>query len=200
MKVVGLTGGMGAGKTMAAQIFSSLGIPVYDSDGRAKYLYIHNAQLRGQMMGHFGSDIYLGEQINKRKLSEIIFNDTSELQTVNEMVHPVISADFNAWKNKQNTDYVIRESAILIESKANLDCDYIVIVWAPLAIRISRIQARDGLKKSEIEARIANQLTDNQRSGFADFTVLNDRIEMDQGWVFNQVFDIHTQLHARIVN
>ncbi|MFT6323759.1 MAG: dephospho-CoA kinase [Halieaceae bacterium] len=174
MKVVGLTGGIGSGKSTVAKIFTTLGIPVYDSDTRAKQLYSENRELREKMKAHFGEEIYIGTQVNKAKLAEIVFQNKIELAFLNELVHPLLVQDFIYWKIKQSSSYVVREAAILIESGGYTDCHAIVIVTAPADLRIQRVMSRDGVEEKWVESRMKNQLSDKERLKFSDFEIVND--------------------------
>jgi dephospho-CoA kinase len=173
MKVVGLTGGIGSGKTTVAKLFAKLEIPVYDSDSRAKALYTESSALRTLMINHFGPEIYQGKSINRIKLAQIVFSDKSELANLNAFVHPLLQADFDQWKDKQKASYVIREAAILIESGAFKGCDKVVVVSALEDIRIKRVMARDGVSFEQVKSRISNQLSDQERLAFSDFEINN---------------------------
>ncbi len=190
MKTVGLTGGIGAGKSWVAEIFKTLGIPVYDSDTRAKELYSESKELKEQMIAHFGSRVYEGDFINRKYLSQIVFNNPSELKVLNSFVHPLLQKDFEYWINRQNAPYVIREAAILIESGSHKNCDEIIHVTAPMNIRISRVIKRDSVSAAAVESRISNQLSDFERNKIATFSVNNN----GEDSVIEQVLSIHQNL------
>ena len=187
MKIVGLTGGIGAGKSWVANVFRTLGIPVYDSDTRAKELYTESNALKEQMIAHFGHEVYTGNGINRKFLSQIVFNDPKELQVLNSLVHPLLQRDFEQWTSQQKAPYVIREAAILIESGGQTFCDEVILVTAPLNVRISRVMQRDSVNKKAVEARIANQLSDSDRKKYATFEVSNNGVDS----VITQVLAIH---------
>ena len=174
MKVVGLTGGIGAGKSTVAAIFKTLHIPVYDSDMRAKALYTESKELRQKMIAHFGSEIYLKNQINRKLLAEIVFSKPSELTTLNGLVHPLLHKDFEQWKSEQTALYVVREAAILIESGGHQTCDQVIVVTAPIEVREKRVMLRDEVKKENVRSRMRNQMSEDERLSFADFVVVND--------------------------
>lgn len=174
MKVVGLTGGIGSGKSTVAKLFTTLGIPVYDSDTRAKQLYSESKVLKEQMQAHFGTDIYVGNQVNKIKLANIVFQDKSELAFLNQIVHPVLANDFELWKASKKTAYVVKEAAILIESGSYKNCDSIILVTAPVEVRISRVMNRDKVEKQQVEDRIKNQISDKEKEAYANFIIQND--------------------------
>lgn len=192
MKVVGLTGGIGSGKTTVGNIFKRLGIPVYDSDSRAKALYIENVDLRKCVEEEFGADIYSRNQIDRAKLAAIVFQDKSKLEVLNGLVHPVLNFDFEHWANSQEAPYVIREAAILLESGGYKVCDAIVVVTADESIRIARVQARDGATTEQVKARIQNQWSDQKRLEYADYEIRNNGEES----LIDQVMQIHEELKS----
>lgn len=192
MKIVGLTGGIGSGKTTVGNIFKRLKIPVYDSDSRAKALYAESTELRKQVEEEFGADIYTGDQINRGKLAAIVFQDKSKLEVLNGLVHPVLNLDFEHWANAQEAPYVIREAAILLESGGYKACDAIIVVTANESIRIARVQARDEATAEQVKARIQNQWSDQKRLEYADYEIRNNGEES----LIDQVMQIHEELKA----
>ena len=190
MKVVGLTGGIGSGKTTVGNIFKRLGIPVYDSDSRAKALYTENPDLRKSVEEAFGRDIYSGDQINRARLAAIVFQDKSKLQTLNALVHPILNEDFEKWANAQNAPYVIREAAILLESGGFKTCDAIIVVTAKESVRISRVMSRDQATESQVLDRIRNQWSDAKRLKYADYEIENGGSES----LIHQVMRVHEDL------
>lgn len=192
MKVVGLTGGIGSGKTTVGNIFKRLGIPVYDSDSRAKALYTENADLRKRVEEEFGADIYYKDQIDRAKLAAIVFQDKSKLEVLNGLVHPVLNFDFEHWANSQEASYVIREAAILLESGGYKVCDAIVVVTADESIRIARVRVRDGATPEQVKARIQNQWSDQKRLEYADYEIRNNGEES----LIDQVMQIHEELKS----
>lgn len=174
MKVVGLTGGIGSGKSTVARIFNKLGIPIYDSDQRAKDLYSESLELKSAMILQFGANIYVKNEIDRKKLAQIVFNDKLQLELLNNLVHPLLQQDFEHWKTEQNSTYVIREAAILIESGAYKNCDKVIVVTANEKIRIERVMERDSVMEVDVKHRISNQLNDGVRLEYADFEISND--------------------------
>ena len=174
MIVVGLTGGIGSGKSTVANIFSKLGIPIYDSDQRAKDLYTESEDLRLQMIQNFGSYVYTGNKINRKKLASIVFSNPEKLALLNSIVHPLLQLDFEDWKSQQKSKYVIREAAILIESGAYKMCNKVLVVTANKELRINRVMARDGASLNEVEQRINSQISDEDRMKYADFEIKNN--------------------------
>jgi dephospho-CoA kinase len=174
MLVVGLTGGIGSGKSTVARIFDRLGISIYDSDSRAKALYSESQELRGLMISNFGLDIYTHSGINREKLAAIVFQDENKLALLNSLVHPLLQKDFESWMCLQSSPYVIREAAILIESGAYKSCDKTIVVTASKEVRIRRVVNRDGVTESQVQQRMKNQLSDSERMQYADFEIQNN--------------------------
>jgi dephospho-CoA kinase len=173
VKVIGLTGGIGSGKTTVADIFKSLGIPVFNSDLAAKKLYQDKAVL-AQLKTHFGEEVMEDEELSFKKLANIIFNDKLELAWINKLIHPLVSEVFELWKSKQEGSLVLKESAILIESGAYVNCDKIITVEADEELRIERVVERDGVSFEEVKVRISKQYTDAQRREAADYVINNN--------------------------
>ena len=194
MLKVGLTGGIGSGKTTVAEIFYSLGIPVYNSDERAKYLMENDPSLRVAIIEYFGEESYRSEGLNRLYLSKEVFSDKSKLQKLNSLVHPVVGNDFAAWCKNQSAPFVVKEAAILIESGGYKGLDKIIIITASENTRMDRVMDRDNAKASEVRNRINNQMADSERLEYADFIVNNDGKEMlipQVKEVFNRLTDSH---------
>ena len=191
MLKVGLTGGIGSGKTTVSEIFHSLGIPVYNSDKRAKYLMENDSSLRVAIIQYFGEESYRSEGLNRLYLSEQVFSDKSKLQKLNSIVHPVVGNDFALWCKNQSAPFVLKEAAILIESGAYKGLDKIIVVTASENVRMERVMERDGVKASEVRDRINNQMTDSERLQYADFIIDNDGIQM----LISQVKEVFNKLN-----
>ena len=194
MLKVGLTGGIGSGKTTVSEIFYSLGIPVYNSDERAKYLMENDTSLRKDIIEYFGEESYRSEGLNRLYLSKEVFLDKSKLQKLNSLVHPVVGSDFAIWCKNQSASFVLKEAAILIESGAYIGLDKIIIITASENIRMDRVMDRDNVKASEVRNRINNQMTDSERLKYADFIIDNDGKQMlipQVKEVFNRLTDSH---------
>ena len=194
MLKVGLTGGIGSGKTTVAEIFYSLGIPVYNSDERAKYLMENDPSLRVAIIEYFGEESYRSEGLNRLYLSKEVFSDKSKLQKLNSLVHPVVGNDFAAWCKNQSAPFVVKEAAILIESGGYKGLDKIIIITASENTRMDRVMDRDNAKASEVRNRINNQMADSERLKHADYIVNNDGKEMlipQVKEVFNRLTDSH---------
>lgn len=193
MLKVGLTGGIGSGKTFISNIFTNIGVKVYNADNSAKVLMMSNTELINKLIQEFGKDIYINGELNKKLLSSIIFNDEEKLKKVNSIVHPFVFADFAKWiSNFKNQPYVIHEAAILFESGYNKQMDKTIAVIADKLIRINRIVERDKTTKAEVLARINNQVDDGDRIKLSDYIIYNNGNEL----LLPQVLQIHNQLLA----
>lgn len=172
---VGLTGGIGSGKSYVAKVFSAMGIPVYNSDLEAKKLYLRD-DVRKQMILNYGAEVYLKSgAINKKHLSNIIFNNQDALLKVNSIIHPLVKEHFNTWlyEHKQS-DYIIKEAAILFESGAFKFMDKIIGVTAPIELRIKRVIKRDHTDKNTVLNKINKQLPDEELIEKCNYLIIND--------------------------
>lgn len=177
MYKVGITGGIGSGKSTVTRILEGLGVAVYIADDRAKELMANDAELRGCLVERFGDDVYVDGELNREYLSERVFKDADELRTLNSIVHPAVMRDFDAWAEQQTSSYVVIESAILIEAGLDGRVDVVVAVLAPEALRIERAMARDGVSREQVERRIANQISDDERSARSKYAIVNITLE-----------------------
>jgi len=191
---VGVTGGIGSGKTLICEIFERLGIPVFNADVEAKEIYNTDKKVIEQVQQLFGHDIYHQGKLKRDILAKIIFNDSKALDKVNAIVHPKVREYFIDWTEKQTSEYVIEEAAILFESNAYLDLDYIINVHARQENRIERVMNRDNISKEQVLSRMKNQLCDEKRMKLADFTIYNDGDRM----LLPQVIEIHQKIINRI--
>jgi dephospho-CoA kinase len=190
MLKVGLTGGIGAGKSTVLLIFQSLGIPVYKADDRAKWLINHNSDIKHLLSNEFGSDIYNEGQINTSYLSNIVFKDPEKLNRLNSIVHPKVAEDFISWCSKQNAKYIVKEAAILIESGAYQQLDKVILVTADKHERIKRIMTRDQITEEEVMQRVRNQMSDEEKVHFSDYIVENN----NQDSLIEKINKIHQEL------
>jgi dephospho-CoA kinase len=191
MLKVGLTGGIGSGKTLIGEIFMRLGIPVFNADKESKKIVNSDPEVIEALKKEFGNKLYSSLGVNKKLLAEIIFNDETALKKVNEIIHPRVHDYFKIWIDKnQYVSYVLEEAAILFESKANLDMDFTINVHADELIRIDRVVKRDNIGAELVKSRMKNQLSDNERLTLADFTIYNDGKQM----VLPQVLEIHNKI------
>lgn len=171
---IGITGGIGSGKSVVATILSLLGIPVYIADTESKWLTNHSPIIRSKLIELFGKDIYINNELNKLLLASHIFQDPLLLQQVNKIIHPEVNSHFQKWVDNQKTNICAIESAILFESGFNKYVDVSLMVYAPKEIRIERAIKRDATKRNEIVRRINNQMSDELKRDRSDYVIYND--------------------------
>lgn len=195
MLKIGVTGGIGSGKTTLCRMFAELGAPIYNSDARAKMLMINDLKLRESIIESFGSQSYCGDELNRGYLSQCAFSSAEGLAKLNSLVHPRVKSDFQEWCEKQNSPYVILECAILFEAKFNEYVDYSVVVLSPKPMRVERVISRDGLTVEQVEARMAHQLSDQELNQLSDLSVVNFDIEdlEDAAKLFDKRFRYEAQ-------
>ena len=175
MVKVGLTGGIGSGKTTVSNFLLDYGIPVYNSDSEGKTLMNTNLELKNNIVSIFGERVYDNGILNTNLLSSIVFNDSTKIEQLNNLVHPKVAQDFNQWVGKNNNQPIlVKEAAILIESGAYLNMDKIILVVSEKSTRINRISKRDNSDLESIEKRINLQLTDNEKIKYADYIIENN--------------------------
>jgi len=190
MKLVGLTGGIGSGKTTVANLFLELGVPVYVADQHAKRLMHTSPAIRRKLVEEFGTKSYLNGKLNRSYLAEIVFNDKEKLAAINSIVHPSVANSFKRWIRKQNSEYVIQENAILFETNSYKNFDFVILITAPLDDRINRVMRRDDMTRKEVLTRIKNQLPDAEKLRKADFVIQN----LDLKQTKKEVLKIHKKL------
>jgi len=187
MLKIGLTGGIGSGKTTVAKIFELLGVPVYYADDASKRLYHTDKELIQNIKKHFGEDIYTEEQLNRSKLAAIVFSDPKKLHLLNELVHPPTIRDAEKWMAQQTTRYIIKEAALLFESGSVASLDYVIGVRTPQHLRIKRVIDRDGVSKEDVLARMKTQIDEEIKMRLCDFIIENN----EQMLVIPQVLQLH---------
>lgn len=173
MKIIGLTGGIGSGKTTVAKLFEALGVPVYDSDKEAKILMNTSKVLIKEIKGLLGEEAYKESELNRRYIAGKVFKDKKLLQKLNAIVHPAVRENFLQWVSEQNTSYVIQETALLYENNAASLYDAVILVTAPEELRVERVLHRDATTKEAVLARINNQLSDKEKIAKANFILEN---------------------------
>lgn len=176
MKIVGLTGGIGSGKTTVANMFAAYGVPIYNSDIEAKNLTASSVKIREQLTALLGKEIYRENILDRALMANLIFNDSELLQKTNAIIHPEVRAHFQNWANQQKAPYVIKEAAILYESGAYKFCDATIMVTAPEETRIERVIQRDSVSRDQVMARIRNQWSEERKLLLADFVILNQEL------------------------
>ena len=187
---IGLTGGIGSGKSTVARIFQSLGIPIYSSDIEAKRLMREDPSIKHAIKESFGEDVYAGELPDTRKLASIVFQDPIALEKLNQIIHPATIADAKKWMAKQPAPYVIKESALLFESGAAEGLDMIIGVYAPKALRLQRVMQRESVDRETVLARMNRQLDEEMKRKLCDRVIVND----EQEPLLHQVLTLHQEL------
>ncbi len=190
---VGLTGGIGSGKTITSTVFEKLGVPVFYADEEAKKLLSKDREVIRQLRDRFGDDIFDENGINKASLASIIFNDRDALDDVNKIIHPKVRRDFASWAEQQISAYVIMEAAILFESGGHKNMDKTILVYAPEQLRIQRVIKRDDVTEEEVRSRMRNQEKDEDKIEKADWVIYNDDTQM----VLPQIIEIHNTIKAK---
>lgn len=177
MRKIGLTGGIGSGKSTVARVFGLLGIPVYYADEASKRLYHTDPELMEALKLHFGGDIYLENRLNRPKLAAIVFNDPLKLELLNSLVHPRTIRDAAEWMQRQDAPYLIKEAALLFETGSVAGLDLVIGVQAPRALRLQRAMQRDGSSREDVLARMDRQLDEGIKMKLCDFIIRNDEQE-----------------------
>ena len=190
--MIGLTGGIGSGKSVVAKVFATLGIPVFNADDEAKRIMQTSTEIKTKLIEQFGMDIYNAHGLDKEKLANIVFNDPFQLQLLNAIVHPVTIQAAKDWAAKQTSPYVIKEAALIFESGAADGLLKVIGVTAPLSIRIHRVMQRDGITKEQVDARMRNQISDTIKMRLCDYVIENNNQQM----VIPQVLEIDKAIRA----
>ena len=178
MLSVGLTGGIGSGKTTIAAVFDALGIPVYNADDAAKRLMNEDEMLRGQLVLMFGEALYKKNQLDRAYLANIVFGNKEKLEALNNLVHPLTIADAAKWFQKQTSPYAIKEAALIFESDSWKDLDAVIGVSAPETVRIQRVMKRDNIDAQQVAARMAQQMDEAQKMSKCDYIITNDDVSL----------------------
>ncbi|RTE52523.1 dephospho-CoA kinase [Arenibacter aquaticus] len=190
MMIVGLTGGIGSGKSTVANMFRELGVPVYNSDVEAKNLMNSSANIKKEIQGLLGEQSYLDGKLNRDYVAKKVFGNKGLLKALNGIVHPAVREHFLGWSKGQKAQYVIQEAAIIFENGNREFYDKIILVTAPIPTRISRVMHRDGSTEAQVEQRIKNQLPDSQKEKYSDFIIANIELEKTR----HEVMRIHQEL------
>jgi dephospho-CoA kinase len=192
--MIGLTGGIGSGKSVVAKIFTTLGIPVFNADEAAKHIMQTSPEMKAKLIEQFGSSIYDASGLQKEKLAAIVFNDPFQLQLLNAIVHPVTIQAAKDWAAKQTSPYVIKEAALIFESGTADGLLKVIGVTAPLSLRIHRVMQRDGITKDQVDARMRNQISDTIKMRLCDYVIENNNQQM----VIPQVLEIDKAIRAAL--
>ncbi|HAH36398.1 MAG TPA: dephospho-CoA kinase [Algoriphagus sp.] len=193
-KLVGITGGIGSGKSTVAKIFEILGIPVYYADDKAKSLMNHDSELKEQIIQEFGEESYNSEgDLNRKYLASTVFSDPEKVKKINSLVHPAVGRDFETWASIQSTSYVLKEAALIFETGGEKKLDAVINVSSPLKIRVNRVLMRDPHRSLEqINQIIDQQIPDEDKNERADFVIKNTENKM----LIPQVLEIHQKLQS----
>ncbi|RYY48979.1 MAG: dephospho-CoA kinase [Chitinophagaceae bacterium] len=189
---VGLTGGIGSGKTTVAKVFETLGIPVYYADDRAKFIMNSDAGLRSRIAATFGQESYIKGQLNRAHLAAQVFNNAEQLALLNSIVHPVTIADAETWMQQQQTPYAVKEAALIFEAGVYKHLDYVIGVTAPEEMRIARVMQRDNIPADKVKERMSKQMDDSKKMKLCDFVIYNDETQL----VIPQLLEVHEKLLA----
>lgn len=187
---VGLTGGIGSGKSLVAAAFAKFGIPVYYADKEAKRLMNEDAELRKEIIEIFGKNAYVNGILNTKHLAHVVFNDKGKLNRLNSKVHPAVRRDYKEWAKRQDAPYNLREAAILFESGSYKDCDLVILVTAPEELRIQRVMERDGVSREEVLSRIRQQWDDEKKAKRSQFIIENEGLAS----INKRVSEIHDSI------
>lgn len=187
---VGITGGIGSGKSIVAKVFNSLGIPVYNADTAAKRLMQEDPQLVAAIKTSFGAAAYENGLLNRAYLADKVFRDPAQLELLNQLVHPVTIRDAANWMQQQQAPYALKEAALIFESGSQSELDFVIGVYAPKHLRIHRVMQRDGVTREAVIKRMDNQIEESLKMRLCDAVITND----DQQLVVPQVLALHEQL------
>ncbi|MBR4839966.1 MAG: dephospho-CoA kinase [Paludibacteraceae bacterium] len=174
MKKIGITGGIGSGKSVVSDLLRLQGVPVYNADTASKSLLVTDEKLISSLKVLLGEDIYQGGVLDKKRMASLIFSDKELLEKVNALIHPAVIADFERWANRQKASLLACESALIFESKMNSLFDAVVMVYAPESVRLRRAMLRDMATEEQVKARIQNQLSDEVKKSISDYVIVND--------------------------
>jgi dephospho-CoA kinase len=195
MKIIGITGGIGSGKSTVCEVFKAFGVPVFHADDEAKKIYKDFPEVLTKVAEWFGQDTVQNGKLNREVLASKVFNDAESLTRLNNLIHPYVTRRFKEWYMDQNGPYVLREAAILIESGSYKDCAEIIVVTAPENVRIARIKKREGNRFEDSLARMKFQMTDEERITYADYVINNDGVEL----ILPQIEVIHHAIRGEIM-
>ena len=188
---VGITGGIGSGKTTVCKLFEKMDVPVYYADLEAKKLMNSDKELKQKIKELLGTDAYhRNGRLNRKHVASIVFNDKKKLESLNAIVHPAVAQDSKKWFSNQKVNYAIKEAALLVENASYKQLDYLIVVTAPVEMRIKRVVKRDKTDYNQVKLRIANQLSEIQKKKVADFIIDNS----GDVSLISQVWKIHREL------
>lgn len=192
MMRIGLTGGIGVGKSTIARIFEVLGIPVYYADEAAKKLMAENEELKQQIIAAFGAGSYTDGRLNRGHLSSVVFNNPQQLAALNAIVHPATLKDAKEWMGRQHAPYILKEAALIFESGSQKDLDKVIGVYAPEELRLKRIMQRDVITEEGVRLRMQHQMNDEEKMKLCDFIIINDEKHL----LLDQVLEIDKRIRS----
>lgn len=192
MKIVGLTGGIGSGKSTVAKMFRELGVPVYDSDEEAKKLMVSSTEVKEAIIELLGNEAYKDDVLDRAFIAGKVFKDPELLQQLNAIVHPAVRAHFLKWVQKKAVPYVIQETALIFENGVQDKYDYTLLITSPKEIRLQRVMDRDEVGEQQVLERMKNQIADDKKMALADFFIENIDLETTK----KKVNDLHAELLA----
>ena len=184
---IGLTGGIGSGKSTVAKVFETLGVPVYYADEAAKRLMNEDEKLKEKIQQYFGKEVYINGKLNRTYLSSIVFNDSKKLEQLNALVHPVTIQDAIDWMQQQTAPYTIKEAALIFESGSQAGLDKVIGVYAPASLRILRVMKRDNISREDVLSKMNKQIDEEMKMRLCDYVITNDEDKM----VIPQVLELH---------
>ena len=187
---IGLTGGIGSGKTTVAKVFELLNVPVYYADDASKRLYRTDKGLMQKLKAHFGDDIYNEDELNRSRLASLVFNDPERLALLNSLVHPPTIKDAEDWMQRQTAPYIVKEAALIFESGSGAGLHYIIGVYAPQHVRLQRVMNRDAVSRADVLSRMKRQINEGLKMKLCDFVIVNN----EQEPVLPQIQALHEKL------
>ncbi len=194
MLKVGITGGIGSGKSLVCKVFATLGVPVFDADATAKKIMEEDIDLMDKIKKQFGDNTYTNSKLNRAVLADMVFNDPKKLQLLNSLTHPATIAAAAKWTAAQTAQYCIKEAALLFEAGTAKGLDYIIGVYAPNAVRIQRVMQRDNTTRENVLARMDKQLDESLKMKLCNYVIVNDNSKL----VLPQVVQLHQQIRSLI--
>ncbi len=196
MLKIGVTGGIGSGKSTVCRVFGILGVPVYNADDRARNILYCDEEVKRSLLEAFGESLFTGGKPDRRKLASLVFDNSEALGTLNSIVHPAVRNDFNVWLDDHHGEpYIVKEAAILFETGTWRELDWIILVTAPEQVRVERIMERDGITRDEVEKRVDNQWPDEKKIPLAGTVIRND----DREPVLPVLLSLHDKLSRGIL-
>ncbi|WP_367209740.1 dephospho-CoA kinase [Sphingobacterium sp. R2] len=187
---IGITGGIGSGKTFICKLFKAMAVPVYNADEEAKKLMNTDIRIKERLIAEFGAETYPDGKLDRAFLAQRIFSDSAKLELVNGIIHPIVIQEAKEWAAQQKSRYTLKEAALLFESGSYKDLDYTILVTAPLSVRVQRVMKRDKVTEGQVMERINKQLADEEKLKLADFVIVNDGTTplLPQVWNLHQKF------------